>query len=339
MFRFLPKAKSSKRKNVLILIIAIVGGLLFFANAVAFGLISLPGYSAYVFIASAVALTVIAVALGLVDKRKGALPKASIVEVVGTTKESNATIETLDTVSSPIIAQTSADKVESDITAIKTAKVPDETPAPITRPAKVFGKRNLFVIIVAFTVGLLFFANAVAFGLISLPEYSIYAAVAGAVALAAIAVTVILGGKIKVLGSKIKRFVSEPEIQDIINEIKETDQAPDTAPASVIAQTSMKKVDSYAELFRQFGVQKTVGRLEADKAEQEKQLPKKPVIPPTKVTCPTCRKEFTLPNYERNYIVDFGPPKQSNLIKRCPHCDTFIALKQKGSAEENLWKE
>ncbi len=291
----LPKAKSAKKKSVFILIIAIVVGLLFFANCVAFGLISLPGYSAYALVASACALTIIIVVLAIVDKRKSALPKAPIVEVVEATKESNL--------------------------------------------AKVFGKRNVFVIIVAFTIGLLFFANTVAFGLISLPEYSIYSAVAGAVAVATIAVTVMLSEKVKVLGSKIKSFLSEPDMQEIIKEVKEPDQSPDTAPAPVIAQTSMKKVDAYAELLRRFGVQKTFSRFEADKAEQEKQLPKKPVISPTKVICPACRKEFNLPIYERNYIVDFGPSKPSNLIRRCPHCETFVTLKQKGALEENLWKE
>jgi hypothetical protein len=326
----LPKAKSSKKRNVLISIIAIAVGLLFFANCGAFGLISLPDYSAYALVAGASALTIITVAIALVDKRKGALPKTPIVEVVGAIKESNAAPETPDTVSSPTIAQTSADKVESDIAAIETAKVPDETPAPIAPPAKVFGKRNLFVIIIAFTVGLLFFANAVAFGLISLPEYSMYAAVAGAAALAAITLTILLGEKIKILGNRIKSFVSEPQIRDIINEAKEPDQATDIVSASVIAQTSTIKVDPYTEMLRQFSVQRTARKLEADNAELEKQLPKKPVIPPTKVICPACRKKFSLPIYEKDFIVDFGPPKKSNLIKPCPYCQTPITLKRKG---------
>jgi hypothetical protein len=381
----LPKAKSSKKRNALIFIIVIAVGLLFFANCVAFGLISLPGYFDYVFVAGASALTIIIVALVLVYKRKGALPKATIAEVISAIKKSNAVPETPDIVSSLTIAQTSANKVESDepstqsieafdetpdtvsspvigritdevepnpsavqtaiesdktpvtplIAAFETAKVPLETPAPIIPPAKGFRKRTLYVIIVGFTVGLLFFANVAAFGLISLPEYVTYAVVACAVVLAAIALTMILGDKIKVLGNRVKRFVSEPQIREIINEIKKTDQAPDTVPASVIAQASLKKVDSYAELLRQFGVQKTTSRLEADALEQEKQLPKKPVIPPTKVMCPACRKEFNLPIYERDYIVDFGQPKRSNLIKRCPHCQTNIPLKRRGVFEED----
>jgi hypothetical protein len=165
-----------------------------------------------------------------------------------------------------------------------------------------------------------------------------YVAVACAVALAAISVALIVGDKIKVLGYRIKRFVSEPDIQEIINEFKEPDQAPAIAPAPVIAQVSTKKVDSYAELLRQFSAQKTTSKLEADTVEQEKQLPKKLVIPPTKLMCPACRKEFSLPIYEKDFIVDFGSPKQSNLIKPCPYCQTSIPLKRKGDQEE-IWKE
>jgi hypothetical protein len=336
----LPKAKSSKKKNALIFIIAIAVSLLFLANCVAFGLISLPDYFAYAFVAGASALTIITIAAAFVDKRKRALPKAPIVDVDGAIEKSNATTETPDIVSSPTLAQTSADKVESDLVAFETVKVPDETPVPIAPPAKVFGKRNLFVIVVAFTGVLLFFANAVAFGLISLPEYATYVALAGAVALAAIALTMILGEKIKVLGSRVKRFVSEPDIQEIINEVKEPDQAPDTASAPVIAQTSSIKVDPYAEMLRQFRVQRTARRLEVDTEELEKELPKKPVIPPTTVMCPACRKEFNLPNYERDYIVDFGRPKQSNLIKQCPYCQTSVPLKRRGVVEEDdIWKD
>jgi hypothetical protein len=178
------------------------------------------------------------------------------------------------------------------------------------------------------------------FDLISLPGYYIYAGVTGAVALASISVAVILGGKIKVLGNRIKRFISESHVPEIINEVKEPTQAPDIAPAPVMAQTTIREVDKYIELFRQFGVQNAPNKREAEKAEQEEQLPKKPVIPPTKVICPACRKEFSLAFYERDYIVNFGPQKKSNLIKQCPHCQNAISLKRIGVFdEEDIWKD
>jgi hypothetical protein len=336
---FTPMTKSSRKRSLVAILIAIIVGLLLYVNVVAFNLIVLPEYTIYVALAVVAALIITTIAIALFDKPKSTILKTPIEDVVSAIQESNAPSELPDTVSLPTIAQTSLEKIESDIGAIETAKVPDEKSASIARIGKVFGKRSLFVIIVALTVGLLFFANAVAFGLISLPEYSMYAAVAGAVAIVAIAVTIILIEKIKILGEKIKKFVSEPQIREIINEVKETYQAPDTAPTPVIAQTSTKKVDSYAELLRQFSVQKNINKLEVDKAEQEKPLPKKPVIPPTKVICPACRKEFSLPIYEKDLIVDFGSPKQSNTIKECPHCRTPMRLKRKGTVEEDIWKE
>jgi hypothetical protein len=329
----------TKGQKIFLIMAVFVCGLLLYANGVAFNLISAPTYIgdiiAFSALAVAVGLTLVTLTIVIRDQRRILAARKQKINVDNIVKLDQPS----DTVSSPIIAQTIEEKVEPEITAIETVKVPDETHSPIVpSPAKVFEKRNLFIIIIAFTVGLLFFANAVAFGLISLPAYAIYGAVAGAVAIASLSVAVILRKKIEVLGTKIKRFISEADLQDILNEEKEPDQVVDIAAEPVIAKTTTKKVDTYEELFRQFGLQNARSRLEADKAEQE-QIPKKPVIPPTKVICPACRKEFTLPNYERNYIVDFGPPTPSSLIKRCPHCETSIALKQKGSVEENLWKE
>ncbi len=162
---------------------AFVCGLLLYANAIAFNLISTPVFVndiiAFGTLGVAVVLTVVPLTIVTRDIRRIRslrIQKSNVDTVVEIDHAADA-------VSSPIIAQTIVDKVKPDIVAIETAKLPDETPSPITPPTKVFRKRNLFVIIVAFTVGLLFFANAVAFGLISLPAYSIYAAVAGAAAL------------------------------------------------------------------------------------------------------------------------------------------------------------
>ena len=412
--------KSSRKKNLIAILIAIIAGLLLYVNVVSFRLVALPEYTIYFALAGVVALIITIIATALVDKRKDALTKAPIVEVVGAINKSDSASETPNLISSPTIAQTRADKVESNIATIDTTKVPDETPAPIapqskvfskrnlfaiifaftvglllianagafdlinlpenatyafisgatvltivtiaiasidkrksetpkvpdekltpiTRLARVFEKRNLFAIIFAFTVGLLLIANAGAFDLINLPENAIYSTVAGAVALEAITLTIILGEKIKVLGHRIKSFLTEPKIQEVIKENKEPGQAPAIAPVSVIAQTSTKKVDPYAEMLRQLGVQKTARKLEADNAEQQKKLPKKPVIPPTKVICPACRKEFNLAIYERDYIVDFGPTKKTNLIKICPNCQASILLKRRGILrEEDIWKE
>jgi hypothetical protein len=262
-----------------------VCGLLLYANAVAFNLISARTYVgdiiAYSAFTVAVTLTIITLTIVIRDKRRSLFVKTQKSFGANSNKES---IEISSTILLPVDSQENIDRFESNpaavqivndnIATIETAKIPDKRPAPIAKSAKVFGKRNLFIIIVAFKVGLLFFANAGAFGLISLPEYAIYAAVAGAVALAAITLTIILGEKIKVLGHRIKSFLAEPDIQEIIKEIKEPDQAPDITSAPLIAQTSIIKVDSYSEMLGQFSVQRTTRKLDSDDVEQEKQLPK-----------------------------------------------------------------
>jgi hypothetical protein len=50
-----------------------------------------------------------------------------------------------------------------------------------------------------------------------------------------------------------------------------------------------------------------------------------------KHVCPACRKELTLPSYLADYILDFGPPKNSNQFISCHYCNTTIRLKQKGT--------
>lgn len=317
---------------------AFVCGLLFYANAIAFNLISTPVFVndivAFGALGVAVVLTVITSTIVSMDIRRSRLLRIKKLNVDTEVEVDHAA----DTGSSPIIAQTIVNKAKPDI-AVETAKLPDETPSTITPPTKVSGKRNLFVIIVAFIVGLLFFANAVAFGLISLPAYSIYAAVVGAVILIALTVTMFSGEKIKILGSRIKSFLADPQMQDIINEYKETDQTPETAPAPVIAQKEIKKVDPYAELFRQFDFQKA-STPEADIVKQEKLSPKKPVIQRTKVICPACRKEIMLPDYMKDYVVDFGPPRKSDVTKICPSCQASVPLKRIGVLdEEEIWKE
>ena len=115
----------------------------------------------------------------------------------------------------------------------------------------------------------------------------------------------------------------------------------DTSLASIGAQESGNEVGSELDVFQSIGVQKSTVTVEAAGVEQKDHSASiKEVIERPSRICPACRKEFTLPVYESDYIVDFGPPKQSNLIKLCPNCGVSIALKRIGSLnEEDIWKE
>lgn len=62
-------------------------------------------------------------------------------------------------------------------------------------------------------------------------------------------------------------------------------------------------------------------------------------IKPNKLICPACRREFELPIYLGDMMVNFGPPKTSNIVHQCLYCGAIIALKQKDAIEEDVWKE
>jgi uncharacterized membrane protein len=111
--------------------------------------------------------------------------------------------------------------------------------------------------------------------------------------------------------------------------------------SSISARENVKHVESDPEVIQSVKVQKSTIKVEAAKAEQNQSaLVKQLITHPTYLICPVCRKEFSLPIYERDYIVDFGPPKQSNLIKHCLYCGASISLKRIGTVEEEgIWKD
>jgi hypothetical protein len=168
-------------------------------------------------------------------------------------------------------------------------------------------EQKIFGILTIFVVGLLFYANLVAFNLISVPAFVFdsiaYVALATAVSLTIVMVTVV---------NKDKR-------EAWIAKTQEPNEKSDPNPPKV----NLQKPTSNIELV--FG--------------EKKQPVKQVVIKPTKLFCPACRKEFSLGGLEGDYMINFGPPKPSNLIKYCPNCRSPISLKRKGVAEEDIWND
>ncbi len=166
-----------------------------------------------------------------------------------------------------------------------------------------------------FVCGLLLYANGVAFNLISAPTYIVdiiaFLALAVAVGLTVVTLAIVIRDKRRILSARTQK--------SNVDSVVKLDQ-----PSNTLSSPTVSAVKESGE------------PLETG----QEQLPKKPVIRPTKVICPACRKEFNLPSYERDYIVDFGRPKRTNLIKQCPHCKTSITLKRKGAFEdEDIWKD
>ena len=192
----------------------------------------------------------------------------------------------------------------------KNAKVFNQT---IPAPVKTSNKRIWFVTMIVIVVAQLIFANGVAFGLIALPDSSIYAAIAGAVALTVITFAVALKDIQRSSLCKSTKIRCSCRLKE-----------PNKAPVTFIQPVN---------------IQKSTSVLELDLAKQKNQSTQPLIRQPTKLICPTCRKEFNIPFFEGNLMVDFGPPKQSNLIKLCPHCEAPVPLKRIGAAEEEIWKE
>ena len=155
-----------------------------------------------------------------------------------------------------------------------------------------------------FVISLLVYANGIAFNLFSAPMFAndiiAYVALAVAVTFAAIVLTTIFRDIRHGVSTKTEMPIPVT-VHENINEIELSPEALQT----------IKNLE-----------------IEMEESEQKKQQLKQIIEPPTKVICPACREAFYLPNYERDYIVDFGPPKQSNVYRRCPHCKLPIALKQ-----------
>ena len=166
-------------------------------------------------------------------------------------------------------------------------------------------KRQKYIIFVAiFTSGLLFFANALTFNLISSPifvnDIIAYAFLAAATVVTILTLTILIRDKRK----KSTGF-------DIITESNEVS----------------------SKVSPSISIQKTSSTVEANLAGEKNQSAKQFVMETAKLICPACRKEFSLPIYQKDLIVDFGPPKQSNIIKNCPNCETPIPLKHQNGQE------
>jgi hypothetical protein len=177
-------------------------------------------------------------------------------------------------------------------------------------------EQKFFVILAIFVVGLLLYANGVAFNLISGPTFVndmiAYGAFTVAVVLTVITLTI-------VIKNERKGVFAKTQIPNAIDAVKEPNETPGTVVSSKVDIQNINIVEAVPE--------------------QTNQPVKQLAIEPTKLICPACRKQFTLPNYLGDLMVDFGPRKPSNLISQCRHCGASIPLKQKNAAEENFWTE
>ena len=291
----------------------LVCGLLFFADGAAFNLISASLFVndliSYATLSVAIVLTIITLTIVFRDIRQGLSFETQKSDNVHAYAESSKKIRYVPPSAS---IQKNTGKVEYEDEDFENTKVLHAT---ASGPVNTSNKRILFVAMIAIVVGQLIFANGVAFRLIALPESSIYAAIAGAVALTVITFAIALKDIQRSTLAKTQKSYAAAAL-------KESNKAPVTFNQPV-----------------NINIQKSTSALEFDFAKQKNQSTQPLITQPTKLICPTCRKEFNIPFFEGNLMVDFGPPKQSNLTKRCPHCEAPVPVKRIGEPEEEIWKE
>jgi hypothetical protein len=185
--------------------------------------------------------------------------------------------------------------------------------------------QKLFLFMIVFVSGLLFYANSIAFNLFSAPMFAndivAYVALTVAVTFAIATLTLIFRDiQSNAVALRIKK-------QQVIDAVKESEEASDTVPLPVPPRENIDRFDCNRQFLQAIRAQ-----------EQDNQSFKQLKIERTKLICPACRKELELPIYLGEMMVDFGPPKISNLVRQCRYCGAIIALKQKDKPEE-VWKE
>ena len=331
MLNVIKLRQLSKGQKYFIMMDIFVCGLLFCVDGVAFNLISTPllgnDLISYATLALAIVLTMITLPIAIKDVRQGLSIEMQKSDIVRAGVESN---KQPTIVLPPAIIKENTKKVDYEDKDNEPTKVIHQTvPAP-----KSFNKRIFFVATIIIVVGLLFFADGVAFGFIALPEFSMYAAIAGAVALTAITIAIALKDKLR---RSLPKTQKQGEIQQ---KQAEEQQKPIEEPKKQDEDVAVKESNKAPGTFvGPFYIRKSANTVEPDLAKQENPPTKPFIMQPTKVICPACRKEFNVPFFEGNLIVDFGPPKQSNLTKVCPHCQTPVRLKRNGVADGEIWKE
>ena len=178
----------------------------------------------------------------------------------------------------------------------------------VTELRRITKGQKYVIIMVIFVCGLLIYANVVAFNLISAPTF-VNDIIAYATLTVAVTLTIII-------------------LRIVIRDKSKSNELTYTIPLAVSTKETVK-ISNKTPL---------PIILPANIDEKEKQPTHQLTMQPTKLICPACRKEFNIPTFWGDLIVDFGPPKQSNLIKNCPNCETPIPLKRK-DVPEDIWKE
>ena len=190
----------------------------------------------------------------------------------------------------------------------------------MTKVQKFSKGQILFLIMAIIVIGLLFYVNIKVFNLFPTPMFVndivVFVALGMAVTLTIVFLTIVVRDKRNAICSKEQKSQS-------IEGVEESERASNPTPLPISSQETIIKTEPKDK------------NLQAMIPEQKNRLK----IKPNKLICPACRREFELPIYLGDLIVNFGPPKPSNIVQQCLYCGAIIALKHKDAIEEDVWKD
>ena len=182
---------------------------------------------------------------------------------------------------------------------------------------------------IATAIGLLFYANMIAFDLFVLPVFSIYAAIAGAVTLTIITIAIALIEK---------RTVSFPIAQNVplIGSTKETKgvMIGASSPANIgknrnfdVSKIEEQKNQPTAKPILQLVKQSATKAVIQSKVDEN--IPINKVVEASEredmLTCLSCLKDFSQPIQ----MSDYSDPNQPKIVEYCPYCDHPLDPRQK----------
>jgi hypothetical protein len=171
-------------------------------------------------------------------------------------------------------------------------------------------KHKLISIMIAIILVLLFFANAVAFKLFTLPSFE--ANVASYVILAAAVALTIQVLAIVFIERRRAVVLQERNLHGTV--VENSSGASVTQPEKQLSTEPLTQSSSQKASQQQ-------NNIELIKQAREK----------VKLVCPACRKEFSSTILTEDFMVDYGPSKSSNIIRHCPYCLQPIELKRKNN--------
>jgi hypothetical protein len=207
-------------------------------------------------------------------------------------------------------------------------------------------KQTIIVVLIVPIIGLLLYANSIAFSLITAPSFYMYAAVVAAVALTIMTLTLFFTEKRKLMFPKHLNIPVQTTTSAGVglNTPKKMSQVLLKVQPLIITKEKTKIFESAVEERSYLSAKQPTPQPDKQPTPQTitpSNVEKTPLIQlecaieekEGKLNCLKCKKEFSQPILMMDYSTN-----QPELIGHCPYCDETIDLKQKKISETEAEK-